>query len=772
MRLLTAHLENFRSAAALDMDFSEDGCHAITGRPGAGKSSVFAGLLFAMYGNPGPDQDLLDLRYDRAAERDAVVADYTWEHNGTLYRTRRELRRGNRNGKPIERAAAQMWRDGTEIDGMTPTALTKEVTAIIGMTDRSYAGSSLIRQGEVDTLTTAAPGVVQELVEAHTGIGAISKLRDHARKRGSETRAVAESLPGSLDDVESAAEAARTAHEQAAPIVSAAADAAARAERTRTDWQQADRVASNLRDRARLAQRVRDELVASEAALQSAQDAADNADQVVEELGCDTSADAAELDNNRNTLTARRSALAEAGNAAFYTGQEVAAADADIGTATTDMADGSDRRRNLEQQLTQLDGEYAAAQEQLRSSQVEANTAQAEVGKLDKALAALREAQACCPTCQQLLDDPGSLIATLCEQRDRAAALAATARERGTASAALIAGHEKQMTALRGHVDEIDKLGAAHEQALRRGRRAAAARDQALARCTELLDTRVDDADSAVDIIKTVIADVDAELGRIAEQRAALHTAAVAWQTVRRATDRHDCARAAVVDAPAPEVVDEAIAEATRLRSEADSAVRESADAASAANAAKVGCAQLDSAYEVAAAQWERKQSAVRDAEIAHTTAGALAAYRQDLIADFCAGISAAATELLERFGGEHVAFHLDSDFVPRVELADGRIRKTSSLSGGEKARAGLAFRLGISMQITGDSLPDQVVADEVTTYLDEEGRAQVVAAIADLFTSPILISHTSEILDYATVVHELQRSPLGVTELVGATTS
>ena len=64
-----------------------------------------------------------------------------------------------------------MWRDGIEVDNMTPTEMTKQVTAILGMSDRSYAGSSLIRQGEVDTLTTATPSVVQQLVEDHTGIG-------------------------------------------------------------------------------------------------------------------------------------------------------------------------------------------------------------------------------------------------------------------------------------------------------------------------------------------------------------------------------------------------------------------------------------------------------------------------------------------------------------------------------------------------------------------------------------------------------------------------
>lgn len=112
---------------------------------------------------------------------------------------------------------------------------------------------------------------------------------------------------------------------------------------------------------------------------------------------------------------------------------------------------------------------------------------------------------------------------------------------------------------------------------------------------------------------------------------------------------------------------------------------------------------------------------------------------------------------------------HLDSDFVPRVEMADGRMCKTKLLSGGEKARAGLAFRLAISMQVTEGELPDQILGDEVTQYLDEDGRRGVIETIGRLFTAPILVSHTDEIYDYAASVHTLERDHFGTTRLAGA---
>src|SRR5699024_9458086 len=111
----------------------------------------------------------------------------------------------------------------------------------------------------------------------------------------------------------------------------------------------------------------------------------------------------------------------------------------------------------------------------------------------------------------------------------------------------------------------------------------------------------------------------------------------------------------------------------------------------------------------------------IHDAEVQRGIASTLAALREDMLADAVARIGEAATELLQQFGGEHTAFHLDADFVPQVELPNGELRKTKLLSGGEKARAGLAFRLGIAMQATDGRLPDQIFGDEITQYLDED---------------------------------------------------
>lgn len=770
MRMLTAHLENFRSAAELDVDFREEGLTAIIGAPGSGKSSIFAGLMFSLYGVAGPDQDLLDVRYDRAADKSVVVADYVWTHDGTEYRTRRELRRGVRKGAPVEKSSAQMWRDGIEVDNMTPTEMTKQVTAILGMSDRSYAGSSLIRQGEVDTLTTATPSVVQQLVEDHTGIGIITKARDAARKRANEARAIADAMPGSLDEVQTSAAAATEAATTAANATSVVDAAKANAERARRNWQDSDATANRLRRSQINAQTSRDAVTSASGALDAARTSAEGADAAAAALGITEDTNLDDLIEQLERWAQQRATLANAGNTVYYAAGAATSATRDHATAQSASDTATAHRDRTVAALNTLGDRLTQLTEQLENSRVAAAAARADSARLDKALTTLTGAAAHCPTCLQSLDDADALVATLTDQRNRARTAAAKAEHQAGDVTTSIATVREQITSTRGDLDQMDKLVAAAAQAQDRAKHARSELAAAMTHCQQVLGTAVSDAEDAIAKIGAAIASVDAQRDTAGEQRGAITAVRTAWEQVASATARLDKARVAVSDAPDPAAVEDAITRAAEQRVTADALAADAADAAANAHGLQVAASQLQAAAESSARQWEQKQQAVRDAEIADTTAELLTAYRQDLIGDFCEGISAAATELLERFGGEHVAFHLDPTFVPRVELADGRLRKTSSLSGGEKARVGLAFRLGISMQITDGGLPDQIIGDEITQYLDDDGRRQVVATISDLFASPILVSHTAEILDYATLVYRVERTPLGATTLADTT--
>ncbi len=52
MRLLSLRARNFRSFAELDLDLRLDGMVAIVGANGAGKSSIFMAVEWALFGRP------------------------------------------------------------------------------------------------------------------------------------------------------------------------------------------------------------------------------------------------------------------------------------------------------------------------------------------------------------------------------------------------------------------------------------------------------------------------------------------------------------------------------------------------------------------------------------------------------------------------------------------------------------------------------------------------------------------------------------------------
>ncbi|MBM4568983.1 AAA family ATPase [Rhodococcus hoagii] len=778
MQIITGHIYNYRSIEDLTLDFEADGIHALIGPPGSGKSSFLGALGFALYGDPGPGIDLVDLRHDKADDKSPAGADITWRHGQDTYRTVREMRRGTRGGKPVEKTTARMWRNGTELEGMTPTLLTAEITKILGMSGRAFRGANMIAQGEVDTLATATPSEVTALVEEHTGVSQVTKLRDQARKAATDKQSIADGTVGSPEAVTDAEQREQEAIKAHAEAEAEHRAAAAKADRARSEWEQANATAMQLRADERRARQSRDTVVAASAVADAAaRRVADLrvliADQKMTGITvAELSDQIADLQETYTAITTAGATLSGAAKAVDATSAETAAAEqilarVDVAAVTAQLQAATADREQAETALRAADREQAAAR--------------SEADKLAKSLQVLHAADghADCPTCRQSIDDLAELSADLERQRDtaldaagKAAATVAAMTDRRRAADNLAAEAQRELQ----HAEQ-----ARHqvEQARRRGQAAASDQGRGLDALVGLLGgldvalvpALADTADVAACLTaaRETLREVNARGQELQASRQLLLDVAAAEQELARARTAVKDAEATVVDAPDPQEVAAAEAAAAEARGRLDIVDREASDARAMLSATNTGMLQLSNDADLARERWRRKRAALQDAEVARGIADSLTALRQDLLAEYAQQISESATELLQRFGGEHVAFHLDSDFVPCVELVDGRLRKTKLLSGGEKARAGLAFRLGISMQVTDGGLPDQILGDEITQYLDDEGRRAIVETIGELFASPILVSHTDEVLDYATSVHQLTRNPLGATEVVTA---
>lgn len=785
MRINKIHLFNFRSVDDLTLDCSADGMHAITGRFGAGKSSFFTGVRFALFGDTGEAGNNLDLRRRGCDDGEDAGCEVTFTHGQDTYVVRRSMRRHTTKRGQQEKVSAYLSINGVEVDGMGARTLTKLLEERLGITARSFAGANMIPQGEVATLVKATPTEVQGLIEEHTGIAPLTKARDIARQAATRAENLADAMPGSQQEVDVAevgeqdarahADQATTVHQDAEKAHRAAADMSRQAGERAAALRTAERAAEQARQAVAVASARADDSRAAVAELE-AQAAAAGVVGSPEDAMVDLDSRISGLGDRTQRVSEAGAAAKSAAAAAEKAGRELAAAVEVANRAHDDAETARNRRPVVEAQVADAANREGAAERESRAAQAEEAAHRASHQRLRKAVATLTGDvdESCCPTCRRAIDDAADLVAELSSDADAAESAAADAgRRRAAADVArsqAVADKraaEKQL-ALLGEV--IGRADAADEAADAQGGRDASARAEAQ-RTHELLANLVDRP-------------AGTPLGELLEAARKAYTSSVESRDQLIAT-RNLLVRlgeARSVAAAAARAVDEAEGKARQAHAplaeeiaaaerEAVAAVAAEQDAAKVLADANTQATSANSLLYVAAeradearARWSAKQEAAREAMIARGKASCIAALRSELLTEATRTICRGASELLSSFGGEYVAFHLGEDFVPHAELADGTLVRTSVLSGGESALVGLAFRIGITLHVASGGMPEQVLCDEVTNYLDESGRRAVLGALNNLFPSVLLISHTREAQDYATVTHRMERQPLGST--------
>lgn len=136
------------------------GLYLITGDTGAGKTTIFDGIMYALYGRTsGDDRSGAMMRSRYSSPDTATYAELFFQYRGKHYRVRRNpgymrpKKRGT--GMVEEKADAQLeLPDGTVIAGISN--VNREIQGIIGLDDRQFAGIAMIPQGEFRKLLYAS----------------------------------------------------------------------------------------------------------------------------------------------------------------------------------------------------------------------------------------------------------------------------------------------------------------------------------------------------------------------------------------------------------------------------------------------------------------------------------------------------------------------------------------------------------------------------------------------------------------------------------------
>ncbi len=158
----------YREVARVEFEaFDQGALFLITGSTGAGKTTLFDGICFALYGNAsGREREKTTLRSDFAAPETLTYVKFIFSHNGLTYEVYRNpeylrpKKRKNADGeltytKEKENAILTMP-DGKVLEGVT--YVNRKLQELMALDYSQFKQISMIAQGEFDRLLTAPSG--------------------------------------------------------------------------------------------------------------------------------------------------------------------------------------------------------------------------------------------------------------------------------------------------------------------------------------------------------------------------------------------------------------------------------------------------------------------------------------------------------------------------------------------------------------------------------------------------------------------------------------
>lgn len=177
----------FASETIIDFTKFKDGIFLISGETGAGKTTIFDGICFALYGEPSGSYRKQDmLRSDFAKDDTETKVIFSFSHRNQDYKIERVpsyMRKSKRGDGMTRQSPEAVLYQGEDIIVTGNNQVTEKVEELLGMDRMQYQQISMIAQGEFLKLLYAKGKERSEIFRKIFGTGYLYEFQERIKRR-------------------------------------------------------------------------------------------------------------------------------------------------------------------------------------------------------------------------------------------------------------------------------------------------------------------------------------------------------------------------------------------------------------------------------------------------------------------------------------------------------------------------------------------------------------------------------------------------------------
>ncbi len=152
IKLMMKAFGSYADRTYVDFNAFEKGLFLITGDTGAGKTTIFDAIVFALYGiSSGMERTASMMHCDYVSKLEDTEVEFTFEQSGKEYTAKRSLHFVKKRGKENEFGDALIPATLTEPDGVTiegATRVSDRITEILGLNKDQFRQIIMLAQGD------------------------------------------------------------------------------------------------------------------------------------------------------------------------------------------------------------------------------------------------------------------------------------------------------------------------------------------------------------------------------------------------------------------------------------------------------------------------------------------------------------------------------------------------------------------------------------------------------------------------------------------------